>query len=225
MIHLPAPSFVDFHTHYSGCDKYVNRPEVFVVQSCMWGIDTIHPRANAVTLGIHPMQRDAAELMGRYSGDLLAEDFQNFCDRISVPVIGIGECGWDRRSTLNPEEQDKLVSLQADLAIRLSLPLILHNVGATHKVLALRKSLPQNCEIWHHGFRSKAEIYTQLLDAGVHISLHPKASQNLQVTADLFRQGFLRLETDDEEVPVNSLYSEWAARLEVDPADLLVDSL
>lgn len=180
--------YIDFHTHAQGCEKYINTPEVVVVQSVHLD-ESPHPRADYITWGIHPMlagAKSAVKKLNESPDKVLSECIQTI-KNLNTPVIGIGECGWDKRSDLSPGEQDTLVWLHIQLAEKLRLPMVFHIVGGWHHLLSQR-SLGTTPWIVH-GFRGKPQLADQLHHANIGISLHPKSS--------LPDTGEYLLETDD----------------------------
>lgn len=169
--------YLDFHTHTQGCQSQIGNDDVLVVQSLHLH-EAPHPRANYVTYGIHPMLEGTHQVLQEYishPSEALARHTEAIRN-LSTPVIGIGECGWDRRAPLTLEEQEQLINLQLELSRTLGLPMIFHIVGAWHHLLALRKQIKDPTPPWVvHGFRGKPQLAQQLTHAGLLLSLHPKA--------------------------------------------------
>lgn len=210
-MHTP---FLDFHTHAKGCERYLTRDDILVIQSLHLD-EPPHPRANFVTLGIHPMLSGAAQVANRYlqaPQELLTE----WCHTITLsttPVIAIGECGWDHRSPLTLPQQDSLVDFHITLSEQLRLPLIFHIVGGWHYLLAKKKSHPTTNLPWIvHGFRGKPALAQQLTNAGIHLSLHPYCTT--PPTPYL-------LETDDTSVDIQTHYQERGLSSEAKKADII----
>lgn len=222
-----TPFYVDFHTHGNRCEKYLEATDVFVVQSMMWGLEAIHPRSNGITVGIHPMQADAGVYLRRFSKCPAewVETLVRFARCAHAPVVGIGECGWDKRSALAFDEQDLLFELHLHAACVLNLPLIIHSVGGLHRLLHYRKKLPDQLSLWLHGFRGNSSTLTQLLQAGVRLSLHPFAIDRLGISLEDFLDKHIRFETDDTPIDVRSLYCQAARKWGVETSLLQHTSL
>ena len=206
------PEFTDFHTHAGGCALYQGHNDTFVVQSVQWEREAAHPRANALTVGIHPMQPNALLLLERY-GNSPQEWTSAICRFAAThkrPLLAIGECGWDNRSPLTAQQQEALMQLHLYAAQQLSVPLVLHNVGNLHKVLALQSQKGGSVRLWLHGFRGKPATFQQLLRAGLGLSLHPRYPATLPLTAEHFSSGQVRLETDDTHQLVRECYNRVA---------------
>lgn len=191
--------YLDFHTHASGCNKYLNDKEVIVVQSLQWG-ELPHPRANYATLGIHPMLPDTPAYLQQiqHHPKELQLEWVKQITQSNTPIIGIGECGWDKRATISLEEQNQLVRFQVEIANQLMLPVIFHVVGGWQHLLALQ-SIAQTPWVVH-GFRGKPQLAQQLSNAGIYLSLHPFAP-----TPPI--EPFL-LETDDTPIHIRTHYEE-----------------
>lgn len=194
--------WLDYHTHKNGCEKYVNDPEVIVVQSLQLG-ETPHVRADYLTIGLHPMSLESKALMAEPT-DKVKQILKNAIADAPKPVIAIGECGWDNRSSLSEDLQDLLMEIQISVAEELGLPLILHIVSYWHVLLKKQKdhrSIP-----WVvHGFRGKPQLASQLLNAGIHLSIHPTLIEH---TSELTESFFI--ETDESTADLRSLYRQVA---------------
>lgn len=183
---------LDFHTHLHNIERYRGDSTVIAVRSLMPDEET-DDRSDYFTVGIHPMEPDHT-----------VEELEQLAQRVGSQLIGIGECGWDRRSPLSMERQTELVRAQIRLADRLGLPIIYHVVGGWHLLLSERKAHPEG--IWIvHGFRGKPALLRQLEEADIRVSLHPKYHWEAVPTLPFF------LETDDSDTPLSEVY-ERAAR-------------
>jgi TatD DNase family protein len=197
--------YIDFHTHLGNIDRYRGDRTVLAVRSLMPD-ETPDDRSDYFTVGIHPMDpRDygdiAATLLERRV--LLGDRF-----------LGIGECGWDRRSPLPTERQTELVRAQIALADRLGCPVVFHIVGGWHLLLGERKRHPEGTWIVH-GFRGKAALLDQLTDAGIRVSLHP------DYRWEAIPRGPFHLETDESDRPLREVYARAAAALGIPESALL----
>ena len=97
-----------------------------------------------------------------------------------------------------------MVALQFEIFMSLEydLPLILHNVRMTDKILAVKKEFqPKQAWIWH-GFRGKPEQAKQMLDKGLYLSFGEFYSDEaMRVVPD----DRLFLETDDSELDIEDI--------------------
>ena len=190
---------LDFHTHLHNIERYRGDSTVIAVRSLMPD-EEADDRSDLFTVGIHPMDEQ------RYAdpeGLLLRR-----IDELGERFLGIGECGWDRRSQLSIEEQTALVRCHIALADRLTCPLVLHVVGGWHLLLRERRAHPEG--IWVvHGFRGKPELLHQLEEAHIGVSLHPQYRWE-----DVPKRPFF-LESDESDLPLRTIYSRTASHLDL----------
>lgn len=200
---------IDFHTHAPLSPRYGDRDDVRVIQSLMLS-EAPDPRADYITVGIHPMSDDAASWYREYV-NAPEDTIAHLTSRISEyrtlypssPLIGIGECGWDGRSTtLSMEEQTELFRLQEFVSRRVSCPMILHIVGGWHLLLRERQHSSSPMRWYVHGFRGRATLLSQLLHAGIHIS----ASPHLDWSTVHPPIGTFFLETDESNISIDDVY-------------------
>ena len=190
---------LDFHTHLHNIERYRGDSTVIAVRSLMPDEET-DDRSDLFTVGIHPMDEQ------RYAdpeGLLLRR-----IDELGECFLGIGECGWDRRSQRSMEEQTALVRHHIVLADQLCCPLILHVVGGWHLLLRERRAHPEG--VWVvHGFRGKPELLCQLEAAQIGVSLHPQYSWEAVPKRPFF------LESDESDLPLRTIYSRAASHLDL----------
>lgn len=198
---------IDFHTHSCGCASY-QETDTIVVQSTFLH-ETPHPRADYYTTGVHPMDTPAATEVLDGGPELLRSVVIEKRARCSVPLLALGELGWDKRSsTLSPREQSLLVSWQLDLAEELSLPVVFHMVGHWDLLMAEHRRRSPHTPWWVHGFMGKAMLLRQLQEAGLFVSLSPRFCWEGTPRSSAFL-----LETDEETGSLPASYSRAAAAL------------
>ena len=195
---------LDFHTHLHNIERYRGDSTVIAVRSLMPDEET-DDRSDLYTVGIHPMDEQ------RYAdpeGLLLRR-----IDELGERFLGIGECGWDRRSSWSMEEQTALVRRHILLADQLCCPLILHVVGGWHLLLRERRAHPEG--VWVvHGFRGKPALLRQLEEAHIEVSLHPQYRWE-----EVPRRPFF-LESDESSIPLTETYSRASGQLGVSVSSL-----
>lgn len=197
MTPYPEMKYVDFHTHFAGCEKYLNDDTVLVVQSLHLD-EELHPRADYASIGVHPMLPGAKEVLQKYQ-EAPEELMAKWIDRIKssrAPIIALGECGWDPRSPLSIDEQHQLIDLHLEISRLLKLPIVFHVVSGWHHLLKKHKEATTSWFV--HGFRGNPQLAQQLTNAGILISLHPLAP-----TPPI--KEFL-LETDDTSIHIKTHY-------------------
>lgn len=195
---------LDFHTHLHNIERYRGDSTVIAVRSLMPDEET-DDRSDLYTVGIHPMDEQ------RYAdpeGLLLRR-----IDELGERFLGIGECGWDRRSSWSMEEQTALVRRHILLADQLCCPLILHVVGGWHLLLRERRAHPEG--VWVvHGFRGKPALLRQLEEAHIGVSLHPQYRWEEVPKRPFF------LESDESSIPLTEIYSRASGQLGVSVSSL-----
>ena len=195
---------LDFHTHLHNIERYRGDSTVIAVRSLMPD-EEADDRSDLFTVGIHPMDEY------RYAdpeGLLLRR-----IDELGERFLGIGECGWDRRSSLSMEEQTALVRRHIALADQLCSPLVLHVVGGWHLLLRERRTHPEG--VWVvHGFRGKPALLRQLEEAQIGVSLHPQYRWE-----EVPRRPFF-LESDESSIPLTEIYSRASGQLGVSVSSL-----
>ena len=113
----------------------------------------------------------------------------------------IGECGFDRHWKYGtPELQRELFLLQAELASRLSLPLIIHTRDADSDIEEAFNSSSFRCKAVMHCFSSGPELCRKALDKGLYISFAGnvtyKGNQRIRDAAKLVPPDRILVETD-----------------------------
>jgi TatD DNase family protein len=83
----------------------------------------------------------------------------------------IGECGLDRRSEISLAQQTEYYKKQAELAVSINKPLIIHCVGCWSELMAAY--IPSSVPFIVHGFRGKPQLAEQLLKKGFSLSFGP----------------------------------------------------
>lgn len=144
-------------------------------------------------VGIHPH-----EAKGYQEGDL--DTLARWCKEDKV--VAIGEIGLDYYYDLSPrEEQQRVCSLQMELAWEIGKPVVCHVRDAHSDMLALMKAHGKHLTPGIiHCFSGSAEIAKEYLKLGYHISFAGpvtfKKAPNLQAAALVVPDDRLLIETD-----------------------------
>lgn len=134
------------------------------------------------TAGVHPWNADKPV------------DWSMLVQLLGSPFcVGIGECGLDRRRGPALDVQEAVLRRQLDIAQGLDMPVVLHIVGATDRLLALRKEYGRQIPWIVHGFRGKGATARQLAEAGIHVSLGKNFNAEVPLAVDPV---FIHHETD-----------------------------
>lgn len=134
---------------------------------------------------------------------------------------GIGETGLDRTMPELMEEQKELFTWHMELAEKLGLPLVIHNVRAGADFLEILKSRQPNSPWIFHDFRGNEQLVKDLLrlHSGCFFSFGISLDNSPQVR-ELFPLVPLEnifLETDDQKhLDIHDIYLRAQARLDVD---------
>lgn len=155
--------FKDIHSHsHRGPDVITNLP--------LLGIPDTTPGQAWYSAGIHPWETCAP----------ISEDIWSWLQTVAADcrVAAIGECGLDTLKGGPMPVQESVFLRQAIIASQYQKPLIIHCARAWHRLLALRKELPDNVPLVIHGFRGKPQLAEQLLGAGFGLSFGSKYNIN-----------------------------------------------
>ena len=181
--------YPDIHTHRQRGDAY---PAILNTQE--------EATDETISVGIHPWDVDNGWKERFHTIEELAKA-QN--------VVAIGECGIDKvRMTATLETQFEVFRAHIALSERLQKPLIIHCVKAHETIIALHKETkPQQTWIIH-AFRGKPQQASQLVKAGLYLSLgeHFNEESARSIPGDR-----LFIESDDSEIPIENIYSAIAS--------------
>lgn len=181
------PHVADIHTHNLDAPagnaiiclplEWTERPERF------------RPRPGALySAGIHPWWT-ADEAQAQRAAEGLARLLPH------PQIVAVGECGFDRLRGGTIDVQTRFYLLQAHLALRHGLPLIIHCVRAFDVLLHVHRQLSRPIPAVIHGFRGRPALARQLLDAGFDLSFGSHYNpQSWEITPPARRH----CETDDE---------------------------
>lgn len=140
--------------------------------------------ARYVSMGIHPCS--------------VPDNWQAVAARIAAEaaaghISAVGECGFDRTSSVPLGVQQQVFTSMADIAAATGLPMILHIVRAADIILAQAKVRREGARWIVHGFRGKPATMRQFLDAGFTISFGVRYNEE---SARICPSGRILLETD-----------------------------
>lgn len=184
--------YTDVHTHLS-VSHPVCEGERRVV-SLRFPAETSLP-AGLFSVGVHPW--DAAGVsVGDVDGRLA--DFA-----AANSAAAIGECGIDRLCGVPLERQWRVFEAQAELAERLSLPLVVHAVRAYADVALLHKRMKPSSAWIVHGFRGKPRQAEELSAEGIFLSVGMRFNPELPKVLGCDR---LFVESDMADFPLAAIY-------------------
>lgn len=183
---------VDIHTHNS-----CSTPNILVVRNLSFDEAEslfLSDKHEFCSVGIHPWHIDAfaQEMLSKL--EVWAKDKR---------FIAVGECGLDKNSSVNFEEQQGIFEQQIILSEKANKALIIHCVGSFNELFALKKKWNPS-QLWIiHGFRGKPELAVQAIKAGCALSYGEHfnaASVHLTPLDRLF------VETDESKLEVSKIY-------------------
>ena len=153
---------VDVHTHR--LDAPAGTAIINLPIETLRDPSTFQPRCGCLySAGIHPWATTCA--------DELDELFAGLADLLTHPdVVAIGECGLDRLRGGNLDLQTEVLLRHLTLAESHARPVILHCVRAFDLLLQIKKTQNLSVPLIVHGFRGRAALACQLLNAGFDLS-------------------------------------------------------
>ena len=198
-------SIIDIHTHIKP-----KQPET-AIWNCM--PDTLCQFDSGVryaSIGLHPWFLSQSSFM---------EDKTALVDALSrKEIIAIGEAGLDKLCNTDWDLQMDAFLLQAELAAKRNMPLIIHCVKAHNEMMALKRKLnPVNAWIIH-GFRGKPELAECYIQAGFYLSIGAKFNAASIPSIPLHR---MFIETDESPLPVEQTYNQVAEVLSISTDTLM----
>jgi TatD DNase family protein len=114
------------------------------------------------SVGIHPHAADEPAAAVDYLRDLAQRR----------KVVAIGECGFDFfRSQTSPEQQEKIVRLQIELALEMDLPVIFHVREAFERFFVVIRDYPGLRGVVH-SFSGGPRELEQVMTAGLQVALN-----------------------------------------------------
>ena len=192
--------FFDFHHH--------NPSENFGIYNLKLNEN---PPTNFFSAGIHP--------------DSVSENFEEnikWLHEVSglQNCVAIGECGLDGLINIDEKLQEKVFTMQIQLANELQKPLIIHCVKRFSQVLQFRKIAKVPMII--HGFNKRKTIGDDLLKNGFCLSFGKSVlyNVNLQDFVKDFPTEKLLLETDSSDFEIKELYQKVADLKNISLQDL-----
>ena len=190
---------LDIHTHKLEADSLgksiVNYPLLADSPLYMpFAGDVEVDRGYYYSVGIHPWELTPDNL--KQQSDFIIEHLPD------KRIVAIGEGGLDKLKGASMEIQTAAFMAQMTLSMEYDLPLILHNVRMTDKILAVKKQFrPGQPWIWH-GFRGKPEQAEQLQGKGLYLSFGEFYSDEAMRAVSDDR---LFLETDESSLDIEEL--------------------
>lgn len=188
--------FTNFHTH-----RELNAENE--VGCISLNYDELHRISSGThyTVGIHPWH---TRRMPADAPKAIRTAAQN------KNIIGIGEIGLDRLQGAPLEQQIELLKIQADFALELNKPIVIHCVRAWSELIGLLNTdRYRRLKKAVHGFRGKANLARQLIENNFYLSFGAilvNPTPELSESLTLVPRNRLFLETDTSEMPIAEIY-------------------
>jgi TatD DNase family protein len=153
-------------------------------------------------VGVHPW----------YAGDWTKESIRDRLLKFAgQPGLGaIGECGLDRLRGPEMAQQEMAFITQIELSEEMGLPLILHCVRASERLLHLHKKTAPRQQWIFHGFNLRLAVAEALLEEGVMLSFGAailnRRSAAAKALASCPADQFF-LETDEDACNIEEVYA------------------
>ena len=181
--------YPDIHTHKRRGDAY---PAILNTQE--------DATDGTISVGIHPWNVDKD----------WKERFHTIEELAKAPnVVAIGECGIDKvRMTATLETQVEAFRAHIALSESLQKPLIIHCVKAYDAIIALHKETKPHQAWIIHAFRGKPQQASQLVKAGLYLSLGEHFNEE---SARCIPSDRLFIESDDSDTPIENIFSSIAS--------------
>ncbi len=199
MISLP---FIDVHTHHPP----INKDTVRVINLYPGDVIPAFNGKNFYSMGLHPW-KIKSEKENNSSLRMLKEamEFDH--------VIFAGECGLDKNTATDFEEQKRVFIAQALMAEEFQKPLIIHCVRAYNEIIEMNKSNQPSVPWIIHGYTGSPELTNQLLDQGFMFSFGKILFNEKAKAINSFKELPLQrvfIETDEFHGTVREIYEKAA---------------
>lgn len=204
--------YIDLHTHLSRKEE-----STITVRNLLPGdsIPTFNGR-NFFSVGLHPWEiKSEAENNERLAMMVEALELDH--------VIFVGECGLDKITETDFEEQKRVFKAQAFMAEDFKIPLIIHCVKAYNEVIEMHKEIHPTVSWIFHGYSANRQISEQLVKNDMLFSFGEILFKENAKALDSLR--FLPLEsvffeTDEHDGKVEEIYRRAAEVRELPVGEL-----
>ena len=198
---MPAP-FIDIHTHPYRLDK-----ESIIVQNIFPGDGfAAFSGRNFYSVGLHPWHIKSAEENNTLMQ--MMEDALEFDH-----VIFVGECGLDKKTQTNFDEQIRVFKAQVFMAEEFEYPVIIHCVKAFNELIEIHNKMNPQMTWIMHGYNGPVELTKQLLNKGFLFSFGQSLFNENSKSVDSFKiipPEKIFFETDEFEGSVEKIYLQAA---------------
>jgi TatD DNase family protein len=196
--------FINIKTHHNAFADEV------IIKNLYKDFETVETEKHLnFAMGLHPWFIEEATWKNEF----------NILKKISqLPnVKAIGECGLDKVCKTNFEFQQVVFIEQIKLANEISKPLLIHCARAFTEVITLLKKNKNAVPVVFHGFVRSLSQARQLVDQGYYVSFGKDLQQErIQKVVAAMPLDKIFFESDDLQMPIQSVYEIAASALQID---------
>lgn len=199
--------YINIHTHQASPGH-----GVFVFNN-RFAHDPLYYTDSLFSVGIHPWD----------AGSVSDSSLQELEKWLAHPnCFALGECGLDKWHGPGLLVQKEVFGMQLELALRASMPVIIHCVKAFDELMEMAKPYAGKIPLVIHGFHKSAQMAAQLIDKGFYLSLNPALFGRNDFDSSLIPLERLFLETDTrEDLSIREVYQAAAAWFHVAEDELI----
>jgi len=196
---------VDFHTHLVSTGKFTEIRNLSFSEA-----ETIFAsnENGLFSVGFHPWM---ANEFSAESFDLLEKWVKD------ERLVLLGECGLDKNSKIPINHQLAVFERQILLSELQKKPLLIHCVGCFNELFSLKKIMNPSQQWIIHGFRGKAQLAVQAMNAGCALSFGEHFNIESVRCTPLDK---LFVETDESALSIEEIYRKIAVAKGCQVADL-----
>ena len=151
--------YIDIHTHNTE-----STADIFSLLNVFLSDYPELPANKPISVGLHPWHIDT-------ESSALAEKILRKAASL-VNVAALGETGLDKSIKTDPDIQERVFRLHAEIAEQQKKPLIIHCVKAFQEIIRLKKDINPTIAWIIHGFRGSEDLASELIRHGFWISLN-----------------------------------------------------
>jgi TatD DNase family protein len=188
--------YINIHTHLKNRDEGI----------CIYNQYPEDPIPGfPISIGIHPWN------IKKYN---IPETLDIIRKNAPLPnVMAIGECGLDKLTDVQLQEQEQIFIEQIRIAESVKKPLIIHCVKAFDDLIRIKKEIKPIVPFIVHGYNNNLQIMEQLVKHDLYFSFGKallKEGSNAQKTLTAIPPSRFFLETDDADISINSIFEKAA---------------
>lgn len=196
--------FINIKTHHNAFADEV------IIKNLYEGFETVETEKHLnFAVGLHPWFTNEA----KWEQEFITLQKTSLIHNVKA----IGECGLDKICKTDFDFQQLVFTEQIKLANQIQKPLLIHCVRAFAEVTTLLKQNKNKVPVVFHGFIKSAAQAQQLVGQGYYLSfgkgIHHERIQKIVAAMPLDKIFF---ESDDLQMPIQSVYQIAASALQID---------